>query len=259
MVKSVEKRIVSGLPIVDKVDIFDTHQDALGTVLHSLKVDRPVILSFMNAHAFNLCYSDDEFRDALMTSDVVLRDGVGMEMLFKSIGIDPGLNLNGTDFIPVLLKKLKEKSIALFGTEDMYLLKAATKLASDGHAVLIAEDGFQEFDHYVRLAMKLRPSMVILAMGMPKQEKLAAYLREQLKHNCLIVNGGAILDFIAGKIERAPQWIQRIRMEWAFRFLKEPKRLFNRYVVGNLVFIRRIMHLRKKVGKLTAPEMATQP
>ena len=73
---------------------------------------------------------------------------------------------------------------------------------------------------------------------MPKQEAVAARLAAS-GVPCLIVCGGAILDFLGGKVARAPGWLRRLGGEWVFRLVKEPRRLFMRYVVGNPMFLLR--------------------
>lgn len=65
----------------------------------------PFILAFVNAHAMNEVVSKAEFYEALQSSDMILRDGSGMAMLYKKLDMDPGLNLNGTDLIPKILKE----------------------------------------------------------------------------------------------------------------------------------------------------------
>jgi exopolysaccharide biosynthesis WecB/TagA/CpsF family protein len=80
---------------------------------------------------------------------------------------------------------------------------------------------------------------------MPKQELVASYLKANVSYNPIVINGGAIADFIAGKVKRAPRWMREVHLEWAFRLMNEPKRLFARYAVGNLVFLMRIREIRK--------------
>lgn len=81
-------------------------------------------------------------------------------------------------------------------------------------------------------------------MGMPKQEAVAAKLAA-IGGPCLIVCGGAILDFLGGKVSRAPEWLRRLGGEWLYRLLREPKRLFMRYVVGNPLFLLRTLLYRR--------------
>jgi exopolysaccharide biosynthesis WecB/TagA/CpsF family protein len=82
-------------------------------------------------------------------------------------------------------------------------------------------------------------------MGMPKQEAVAARLAAS-GVPCLIVCGGAILDFLGGKVHRAPRWMRRLGCEWVFRLMSEPKRLFTRYVLGNPMFLLRTLIFKER-------------
>ena len=86
-------------------------------------------------------------------------------------------------------------------------------------------------------------------MGMPKQETIAKFIKEQSGLNCVLVCGGAIFDFLGQKVVRAPLWMQRIGIEWVFRLVQEPKRLFKRYVIGNAVFLYRAKILQNELKK----------
>jgi exopolysaccharide biosynthesis WecB/TagA/CpsF family protein len=105
--------------------------------------------------------------------------------------------------------------------------------------------GFLDVTDYVKLAAAHRPELIVLGMGMPKQEEVACMLRAAVGYPCLIVCGGAIIDFMGGKTSRAPAWMRSTGLEWAYRLMLEPKRLFHRYVVGNPVFIARSLALAK--------------
>ena len=101
-------------------------------------------------------------------------------------------------------------------------------------------DGFHDLDFYIDfLKQHSQPqgySVIVLAMGMPKQEILAQMIKINLKTNGLVICGGAIIDFQAERFSRAPQWIRDLSLEWLYRLLKEPKRLFKRYIIGIPVF-----------------------
>jgi len=207
--------------------------------------DRPRVLAFVNAHALNAAAEDGRFHEALMDADLVLRDGIGMAMLMTLLEYPPGLNLNGTDLIPCILRRYAGAPIALFGTREPWLSHAAQAIVRDlapGAACLVA-DGFRGTDEYLRLAQAHAPALIILGMGMPRQEILALALRAALHRPCLIVCGGAILDFLGGRMARAPRALRSLGLEWAWRLAREPRRLFRRYVVGNPVFIVRALRL----------------
>jgi len=173
-----------------------------------------------------------------------LRDGSGMAILFRRLGLEPGLNMNGTDFIPKLLAAFKGRRVAFWGTEEPFLANAVQRSeAIFAVNIVSAHHGFAPVDTYISLARQFQPELVVLGMGMPKQEAVAARLAVS-GVPCLVVCGGAILDFLGGKVTRAPQWVRRLGCEWVFRLLGEPKRLFKRYVVGNPKFLLRTLIYR---------------
>jgi exopolysaccharide biosynthesis WecB/TagA/CpsF family protein len=189
-----------------------------------------------------------KFFDALMSADIVLRDGIGMAILLRLLNQSPGLNLNGTDLIPKLLRLYAGRSIALFGTQDPYLRQAREKVTTQlapGSRV-VTTHGYLDVGDYVKLAAQHRPELIVLGMGMPKQEEVACTLRAAVGYPCLIVCGGAIIDFMGGKTSRAPGWMRRTGMEWEYRLAIEPKRLFHRYVIGNPVFLARAVTLARR-------------
>jgi len=203
-----------------------------------------VVVSFLNQHGLNLAAEDAVFRQDLLKSDILLRDGVGMEICLKLLGRAAGMNTNGTDFIPSLLAKLGGRRVAVFGTQDPWLSKAASRISELGVEIVAQSDGFNTDQHYVDLVAAARPHVVLLAMGMPRQERLATLLTTQADWPMLILNGGAILDFYAERFARAPRLVQALRLEWLFRLAQEPKRLANRYIVGGGTFVWRVAQLR---------------
>lgn len=205
---------------------------------------RPFVLAFANAHAMNLVAASRAFFDALVSADVVLRDGSGMAMLLKLLHMPPGLNLNGTDLIPQLVRQFNGRGIALFGTRPAYLAQAQAVVQELApHSRCEIANGFLLTDDYVVLAATQRPALIVLGMGMPRQEEVALALRAALDHPCLIVCGGAIIDFLGGRAPRAPLWMRRMGLEWLFRLGLEPRRLFARYVIGNPLFLARALRL----------------
>lgn len=206
---------------------------------------QPRMLAFVNAHAMNSAVGDFEFYKALCDADVLLRDGSGMAMLFRMLGGDPGLNMNGTDFIPLLLEAYRGRRVALWGTSETWLAAAAARCAADfGVEVVSCENGFQSSAHYCEAVRRTRPELIVLGMGMPKQETVARLVRATAAGAPLIVCGGAVIDFLGGKVERAPRWMRSVGMEWAYRFAREPRRLFHRYIIGNPLFMLRAWRCR---------------
>jgi exopolysaccharide biosynthesis WecB/TagA/CpsF family protein len=216
------------------------------------------VLAFVNAHAMNTVAESESFYQALMSADVVVRDGIGVSLLMQLLNQVPGQNLNGTDLIPQLIARADGQPIALFGTREPWLDRAHDRVQSDlaPRSPCITADGFLELGDYIRLAARHRPRLIVLGMGMPKQEQVAIALRAALGFPCLIVCGGAIIDFLGGKTPRAPQWVRETGLEWAFRLGCEPRRLWNRYVHGNPLFLRRAIAMASRSLRSGWPAVA---
>lgn len=234
--------------IIRTLRVVDDHQDEQGLIDALSRPERSTVLGFVNAHAMNLVATNPGYYASLSAADVLLRDGSGMAILLRRLGLAPGLNMNGTDFIPKILAAYKGRRVAFWGTEQTYLSSAVQRSeALYAVKVVSAHHGFSEVEAYVQLAREYQPELIVLGMGMPKQEAVAARLAAS-GVPCLIVCGGAILDFLGGKVSRAPQWMRRLGCEWVFRLISEPRRLFTRYVVGNPMFLLRTLVFRERAA-----------
>lgn len=225
--------------VLSKITVLQTEGTLQSQVLTLSQPATPTVLAFVNAYAMNSCAERADFYDALMGADVLFRDGSGMATLYRMLGMSPGLNLNGTDLIPKVIQACNGKTIALYGTQQPYLDKGKAHINAHlaPSSTVYTAHGFLPPAEYVQLALQQQPALIVLGMGMPKQELLAAQLRQQLSHPCLVVCGGAIIDFMGGKVSRAPAWMRASGLEWLYRLMREPVRLFKRYVIGNPVFL----------------------
>lgn len=196
-------------------------------------------LGFVNAHAMNSAVSNAAFAADVLALDYIVRDGVGVNALYRMLGVRSGLNLNGTDLIPEMLTFFAGKRIALFGTQQRIVDRVAVQLRRDLGCEVIAADGFQSDGYYLQQVGSWQPDLVVLGMGMPKQERVARQLKYGLQQDVAIICGGAILDFLSGHVPRAPRWMRYSGLEWVFRLSLEPKRLFKRYIIGNPLFLLR--------------------
>ncbi|HEV2702989.1 MAG TPA: WecB/TagA/CpsF family glycosyltransferase [Steroidobacteraceae bacterium] len=222
------------MSVVEELRLMQAAPEGL---INEMMANRNYVVSFVNAHAMNLACKDAQFLHALRSADLLLRDGVGMQILLKARGKEPGLNMNGTDFIPKVILANKQQPIALCGSTAATSRAAATWLEQNGVRRVFHCDGFQSPGYYVQLLRAQRPRIVILGMGMPKQELLSARLARELPGPVLILSGGAILDFMAHRFRRAPKLMRRLGLEWLFRLLLEPQRLWRRYLLGNCLFL----------------------
>jgi exopolysaccharide biosynthesis WecB/TagA/CpsF family protein len=229
--------------LVSALNIIHTRREEAAFFDRIRQLDRPLVVSFLNAHGFNLAFGNPAFRNSLARSSFLLRDGIGMQLLLQLNGIDPGRNMNGTDLIPRIINRLRRKRIAVFGTTRAVAVAASARLRRWGANPVLVEDGFHEPAYYLDKLRSRKVDVVLLGMGMPKQELLSNRIA-RLRKPLLVINGGAILDFMAGRASRAPLLLRRAGLEWLYRLYREPRRLWRRYVIGNVVFLAHALTLR---------------
>ncbi|MFB9137359.1 WecB/TagA/CpsF family glycosyltransferase [Vibrio sp. AK197] len=236
--------ILNQLTRVDEDEIEDL-------VVELLDTRRTISVGFLNQYGYNLIEKNRQTRDSFFQLDYLLRDGKGIEIACRYHKLEPKANLNGTDFIPLLissaLKSNKQLRFFAYGTCEPWLKTGAKNLFRSRD--FLSLDGFlSESDyvqHYLRHVDENRLNIIVLAMGMPKQERVAQLIKEASDAPTIIVCGGAIIDFQAGRFTRAPEIFQQMGLEWLYRLFLEPKRLFKRYVIGIPVFIYNVMYCGK--------------
>ena len=208
-----------------------------------IQTKKTITLGFLNQHGYNLMLGDEIVFDSFKDLDYLLRDGKGVELACKYWGLNPGLNLNGTDFIPTLIERVISSELTcncmVFGTESPWLEQGSAKLFKNQAVETI--HGFKPIDDYVSHYKVLEKpgclNIVILAMGMPKQELVAKRIRSVATSRLIVVCGGAIIDFQSGRFQRAPHFMRFLGIEWLYRLSKEPNRMFKRYVIGIPIFL----------------------
>ena len=234
--------------------------DAIALLARLIAERRFTKVSFLNAHNANIAYTDPVFAEAL-DDFLILPDGVGVDLAAKLLyGAPFPDNLNGTDFVPAFLQaSTRPLTVGLLGATRVNAEAASVKLAALAvqHNFVVIHDGYfsaaQEPEIIGRIAA-LRPDMLLVAMGVPRQELwIARHIDE--RHCTMPVAVGALLDFLSGSVPRAPLWMRRLRLEWLFRLAVEPGRLWRRYVVGNPVFLWRVVKQRWSHGADTAGEL----
>lgn len=221
--------------LITRLDIYNEYSCVDMISGHS--EENAIIVSFLNAHAVNLTTENELMLGAIEQSDFLFRDGIGVKLMLKAFNKPAGVNLNGTDLIPLLISKYKGKRIAVFGAEGEFNKAAVHKLGQLGIAIDVHHHGFENDQYYVDKVFQEKPDLVILGFGMPRQEQLSIKIKSVVTWPCVIVNGGAIIDFIAGKFNRAPAILRGLGLEWLYRLYKEPSRLWRRYLLGNIKFM----------------------
>jgi exopolysaccharide biosynthesis WecB/TagA/CpsF family protein len=227
--------------------------DAHTVIAAAIASGRHVKVAFANAHVVNVAAEQPEFARAL-DGFLVLPDGVGVDLASLLLhGAAFPDNLNGTDFTPSLLQSLGAgRRVRLIGAKPGVAQRAAASLArlAPQHDVQALHHGFFPEEDEAGLLSLLeseRPDILLVAMGNPRQELWIAH-RIDSRHCSAALGVGALFDFLAGDVSRAPRAVRVMRLEWVFRLAQEPRRLWRRYLFGNASFVRRIVRQKLDQG-----------
>lgn len=215
------------------------------------------IIAFLNAHNANLMMKFEDYHE-LLQDQLVLPDGFGLDIASLLLhGETFPANLNGTDFIPALMTYMdRRKRIGMIGAAPAVLEAARREFQRrcPWHEFIAVSDGYLDHEKSLAVARDLDGldlDVLVVCMGTPRQERwVAQYLRPN--HARLVMTGGALFDFVSGTVPRASLTIRRMRLEWAYRFWNEPRRLAGRYLVGIPQFFLNLMMFRIKKRRLPA-------
>jgi exopolysaccharide biosynthesis WecB/TagA/CpsF family protein len=229
-------------------------EEATQLIARRIAADEFTRAGFLNAYISNVAASDQRLREAL-DEFLVLADGIGVDIAARAIhGRRFPENLNGTDFVPGLVAALRGRlRVGLVGASRKNIEGAAAvlrKLAPQHEIVVVSDGYFSPADEPRVLAdlAALRPDLLIVAMGVPRQELWIARLDE--RHCRVAIAVGALFDFLSGAVPRAPQWMRSARLEWLFRLWIEPGRLWRRYIVGNPLFLARVARAKLSTRRI---------
>ena len=219
---------------------------AIERLMAALRERRHLKLAFCNAHMANLAWRDDEYRQTL-AAFTVFADGLGIDIAAWILHGGPfAANLNGTDFVPALLASAPRRlRIALYGAKPGVAERAAAALQqfAPQHAIVHVADGYGDGAAEAAFLDRLKKApadVILVALGNPLQERWIARNLDA-GHATLAIGVGALFDFLSEETKRAPFWLRRMRLEWLHRLAQEPRRLFWRYVVGNPLFLWRVL------------------
>lgn len=209
-------------------------------------------LVLANAHTVNCAWADVQYRAVLRRAALVLRDGVGVELAARLRRRPMRHNFVGTDFIPDLLARLAPPAVRVFlfggrpGVAEMAGAVLARRCA--GVKVAATAHGYEADGAVCERIRIARPDVLLVALGNPLQEHWIDRHASALGVP-LAIGVGALFDFLAGRVPRAPAWMRRARAEWVFRLAVEPRRLWRRYLQGNAQFLWRVWRETRAAGR----------
>ena len=218
-----------------------------------------LLINTVNAHSFNTAKKDRLFADALTNGDVLIPDGVSIVKACKWIKAksQPKERIAGWDLFSFEMEKLERESeelrtkseeskIVMFMGSSQKVLDLIVKCAAVvyPHLKVVTysppyKPEFSDEDNkaIIDAINAANPDLLWIGMTAPKQEKWTYSHWNELNIHCHVGTIGAVFDFFAGTVERAPIWWQDHGLEWLYRLIKEPKRMWRRYIIGNSLFL----------------------
>lgn len=212
-----------------------------------------LLINTINAHSYNTALKDAFFAEALMKGDALIPDGASIVMACRKLKAksQPKERIAGWDLFTMEMERLNRKGGKCFfmGSSEKVLKLIREKAKTVYPNIQVEtysppykpEFSDEENRDIIEAINRANPDLLWIGMTAPKQEKWAYKHWKELNIHCHCGTIGAVFDFFAGTMERAPIWWQEHSLEWLYRLIKEPRRMWRRYIIGNTLFIRNIL------------------
>lgn len=212
-----------------------------------------IILTDINAGKIIQIRENPELKSYVLASDIIQADGQSVIWASKLLNNPLIERVAGIDLITeiIIIAKKKQKKIFFLGAKEE-IVKAVVDKIGDLHGdEIIAgyRNGYFDHNNSTEIAQEIAekgPAILLVGMTSPYQEKFLIENKEILKSINFKMGVGGSFDVIAGKVKRAPLWMQKNGLEWFYRFLQEPRRMWKRYLIGNSKFI--LLVLKEKIN-----------
>ena len=233
-----------------KLSLLDTG-GLLGAVREFVDTGRKATIASANVLSLNTAWENPWFRKFLNESDVVRLDGFGVRLGAGLLGYRTPARSTWADFGWDLASFAEQHGcrLFLFGGKSGVAAAAGVRLTErypdlrivgSHHGYIDLERGTEENDSLVRQVNASGADILIVGLGMPRQERWVVENRADINAS-VVMTGGGVFDFLSGKTRRAPRWMLDHGLEWLFRLFLEPRRMWRRYLVGNPLFLLRVL------------------
>ena len=244
-----------GIRIVNTT--MDEALDWVASRAEAAEAKTPSLMAFVNPDCLNIAWRDAGYKAVLLGAERVLPDGIGIHLACRMLGTPLLANVNGTDMFPRLCQRIAGTglSIYLFGARPGVAAAAAAAMKALHPELRVAgaRDGYFKPEETAAVIDGINgsgASILLVAMGAPRQERWLAEHAAALAPPVRMGVGG-LFDFYSGRIPRAPVWMREIGLEWVYRLLQEPGRMWRRYIIGNPLFLFRVWKESRKAGPET--------
>jgi N-acetylglucosaminyldiphosphoundecaprenol N-acetyl-beta-D-mannosaminyltransferase len=246
--------VILGVPVADVGLV-----RLLDRVLSWTRLPRPVTILYANVHVLNAAATDPDLRAILNHADLVYCDGAGVALGARLLGHRLPGRMTGADWIEPLCAACAREDVALYflGGRPGVAARAANRLQArhPGLCIVGAHHGYLAAPDVSRAALAAVnaacPDILLVGMGTPTQERWIAAHRAALDVP-VVWAVGALFDFVAGVQPRGPRWMLDNGLEWLYRLYTDPRRLWRRYLIGNPLFVARVLRQRLTQSKHTS-------
>ena len=209
-------------------------------------------ITYVNIHTMNIAYHDARLRETYNRSTITYCDGAGVVIGARLLGKYLPEHMTAATFLPELCRHWQDDGTSLYflgglpgvaakACERLEALYPRLKISGHAHGYFLR--GSKEEDEILSKISETHPDILFIGFGTPLQEYWAMENWTRLEAR-VVWSIGAIVDYLSGTVPRCPKWMERYYLEWLFRFLIEPRRMFSRYVIGNPLFFLRIVKER---------------
>jgi len=220
--------------------------DAVGCILENIKALSGSYICFSNVHTTVMAADDENYRKVLNGAAYVFPDGFPVAKEQRKKGFPDAERIAGPDFMEKVFERTSDGSLSHFfyGSDEETLKSLERKLRERYPGIrikgtcsppFVKELSREEFERDIERINEAGADLVWIGLGAPKQELWMNRAKNKVKGVMLGVGAG--FSFHAGTTKRAPGFLQRMGLEWFYRLLKDPKRLFKRYLVTNTKFL----------------------
>lgn len=225
---------------VDKL----TMEQTLSIIDQSIREKKQIHHVVVNAAKLVSMQKDPELRAAVVDCDVINADGQSVVWALKLLGDPVPERVAGIDLMENLIKNAQDKNhrIFFFGAKEEIVKKVVEKYSEKYTPEIIAgyRNGYYSATEEEMIAREIAASgadILFVAITSPKKEKFLHRYAENLKNISFIMGVGGSFDVVSGMTKRAPLWMQKSGLEWFYRLLQEPGRMWKRYLTTNTLFI----------------------
>ena len=221
-----------------------TMQETINKIENTILSNRQIHHSVVNAGKIVLMQNDEKLNKSVLEADLINADGQAVVWGARLLGKNIPERVSGIDLMEKLIaiSSKKKYKCFFFGAEESVVSNLVEKYSSLYSQDIIAGylNGYYSKKDEKKVVQEIvasKANILFVAITSPKKEIFLNKYKNEFRNINFIMGVGGSFDVISGKIKRAPIYMQKIGLEWLYRFFQEPQRMWKRYLFGNIQFI----------------------